>query len=283
MRRRNALSLITALVLAGCNSGAGEAFLASPRGGDGCRAPAELADRDDRLAVFGDVCATARRFSERGRDWTIHTFDTGRRGPLFVLPHDDEDAALTTAAWALGRYGGAATVVESGGRRLVGGIDPNRNFDADRLDCGKQGGRSDRFVAAMLSPGGRPIVALHTNARGAARTGGAGSVSIRAPYAGATAFPSASATGGLASEDAMVILASRRGADDQRIRRLAQRLNAAGVNVLVERVDTARTDCSLSHYAVANNLNYANVEAPDGDGATQREILQILMDTPGFR
>jgi hypothetical protein len=135
----------------------------------------------------------------------------------------------------------------------------------------------------MLGPGGRPVIALHTNARGAASVGGAGSVSIRAPYAGATAFPSASAKGGLASEDALVILASRRGASDRRMRRLAERLNAAGVNVLVETVDLARTDCSLSHYAVANNLRYANVEVPHGDGATQRQILQILMDTPGFR
>lgn len=283
MRARLALPLTAALALAGCNADTLPTLSAGAAGDPACRSPAELSDRDDRLAAFADACASETRFSERGANWTVHTFDSGRRGPLFVLPHDDEDAALSTAAWALQRYGGAATVVESGGSRFVGGIDPNRNFDAGRLDCGKPGGRSERFVEAMLAPRGRPVIALHTNSRGAAATGGSGSVSIRAPYAGATAFPSPSASGGRASEDAMVILASRRGPDDGRIRRLAERLNDAGVHVLVETVDTARTDCSLSHYAVAHGLAYANVEVPHGAGSTQREILQILMDTPGFR
>lgn len=237
-------------------------------GAAGCAAPASLVDRDDDLSVFGAACAREVTFTERGVPWRVQTISSGRPGPLFVLPHDDEDAALATAAYALGRYGGTVTAVETGGRRENSGIDPNRNFSGGALAC--PSGPTPLFVAAML-PGGSPVIALHTNAVGA------GTVTIRRPYAGATAFPSASATGGRASEDAMVILAHRNGPQDPATRRLTERLNAAGVHVLVETVDTARTDCSLSHYAVANGLRYANVEAPDGDAATQREILDILI------
>jgi len=273
---RGALAIVAAIALAGCNA-------ASPAGinlaaGSACLPPTSLTDRDDDLSIFGDgICASATTFEERGTRWTVHTFDSGRRGPLFVLPHDDENAALGTAAWALRTHGGVATVVESGGSRFVGGTDPNRNFDANALDCRRPGGRSPRFVEAMLAPRNRPVIALHTNARGAAATGGAGSVSIRAPYAGSEAFPSEEATGGRRSEDAMVILASRSGARDPQVRRRVERLNRAGVHVLVETVDPARTDCSLSHYAVMNGIRYANVEVAHGETGTQIEILDILI------
>ncbi|MCF3935422.1 hypothetical protein L1787_18690 [Acuticoccus sp. M5D2P5] len=262
--------LAALLLVAGCVGGADGGADAAR---SGCVAPASLSDADDDLSVLGDLCARETTFTEGGESWRIQTIESGRRGPLFVLPHDDENASLATAAYALKRYGGAATMVETGGRRMNGSIDPNRNFDAGALRCGKPG-RSERFVAAMLAPGGRPVIALHTNARGSARTGGSGSISIRAPYAGATAFPVDGA-----SEDAMVILASRNGAEDGKVRRLAEALNAAGVNVLVETVDLDDTDCSLSHYAVASGIAYANVEAAHGDAATQRAILDVLIKT----
>ncbi|WP_108659269.1 hypothetical protein [Acuticoccus kandeliae] len=270
-----AMGLAATMLVAACTGGddGGPPSLVAA---SGCRTAADLGDRDDSLAAFAGTCARETTFIEGGESWTIQTFDSGRSGPLFVLPHDDENAALQTAAYALGRYGGAVSVVETGGRRFNGRIDPNRNFDAGSLNCGKPG-RSPQFVKAMLAPGGRPVIALHTNARGSAKSGGSGSISIRAPYAGATAFPAPNASGGLASEDAMVILASRGGPNDGRTRRLTEALNAAGVNVLVETVDLSNTDCSLSHYAVANGLAYANVEAAHGDAATQKAILDILI------
>ncbi|MBJ3775063.1 hypothetical protein [Acuticoccus mangrovi] len=257
--------ILATVALAGCVGGSDSAS-------NSC---APLTDRDDDLSAFAGFCGEETNFTEHGVAWRILTFRSGKRGPLFVLPHDNENAAVATAAYGLGRYGGAATMVDSGGTRSNGGIDPNRNFDAGRLSCGKGG--SPLFVAAMLAPGGSPVIGLHTNAPGSAATGGSGHVSIRSPYSGATAFASPSATGGFASEDAMVILASRAGPDDGKTRRLTEALNAEGVNVLVETVDTARTDCSLSHYAVANGLTYANIEVPHGAAATQRAILDILM------
>lgn len=262
---RLVLLLATLAALAACATG-------SP---PSCTAAAKTSDGDDDLAAFGAACASELQFAEGGVAWRIQTFRVARAGPLFVVPHDDEDAALSTAAYALSRYGGAVTAVETGGRRFAGGVDPNRNFDAGSLACAGAG-RSEAFVAAILAPGGRPVVALHTNEPGAASAGGSGTVSIRSPYPGATAFPVAGA-----DADAMVILAARRGPDDPGTRRLAETLNARGVNVMVERVDLAATDCSLSHYAVAAGLRYANVEVRDGDGATQRAILDTLMDVLG--
>lgn len=269
MRRLQSLAVASCIALAACSPEPPTLAVLAPA--PGCAAPAALADRDDDFSMFGASCASEASFTEGGTAWSVATIRSGRPGPLFVVPHDDEDAALGTAAYALGRYGGAVTAVETGGSRFAGRIDPNRNFDAGPLACGRPG-RSERFVAAMLEPGGRPVVALHTNERGVAAAGGSGSVSIRAPYAGATAFPAAGA-----DEDAMVILAARGGADDPSVRRLTDALNARGINVLVERVDLAATDCSMSHYAVAAGLPYANVEARDGDGATQRAILDALM------
>lgn len=270
-----AAALAVLASLAACQSGPVELVGAAERSRGTCSAAPTFADGDDDLSAFGDLCAQTTTFTEGGVTWRIQRYDSGRPGPLFVVPHDDEDAALATAAYALRRYGGSVTAVETGGRRFNGGVDPNRNFDAGPLACGRPG-RSERFVEALLAPGGRPLVALHTNARGAARTGGSGSISIRAPYPGAEAF-AANAAGPLAQEDAMVILASRRGARDGRVRRLVEALNAAGVNVLVETVDPAHTDCSLSHYAVARGLAYANVEAAHGDTATQRALLDVLL------
>jgi hypothetical protein len=254
------LALPALAALASCTSTA-----PATRGGD-CVAPAAIADGDDDLAAFGEACASTRTVAGGGAEWSVVTVRSRRRGPLFVVPHDDEDAALATAAYAVRRYGGAVTTVDTGGSRTAGGIDPNRNFDAGRLSCGRPG-RAKGFVEAMLAPGGRPVIALHTN-----EPGRGGTISIDTPYAGATAFPAPGA-----DPDAMVILAARRGGEDPAARRLAAALNARGVNVMVERVDLADTDCSLSHYAVASGIRYANVEARDGDVATQRAILDALM------
>ena len=264
MRRLRLLAAPALAVLAACT--------ATGPTRSGCADPATIADGDDSLAMFGGACASVKTFAEGGTDWSILTVRSAKSGPLFVVPHDDEDAALATAAYAMRRYGGAVTTVETGGSGMSGGTDPNRNFDAGALACGRPG-RAQAFVASMLEPGGRPVIALHTNGRGSLQRGGAGDISMLTPTRGATAFTAAGA-----DPDAMVILASRQGGEDPFARRIAEALNARGINVLVERVELPATDCSLSNYAVAEGIRYANVEARDGDGATQRVILDALME-----
>ncbi|MDQ0316957.1 hypothetical protein [Amorphus orientalis] len=273
------------LALAGC--------VATPGGpaATACLAPGEVTDRDGDFSrhpeLFGpDRCVSQQTFEENGRAWTIQTVrNVTRRGPLWVLPHDDEQAAVATAAYALDRYGGTAVLVETGGRRANAGVDPNRNFGSGRARCTKAS--SPRFVNAILAERswGMPVIALHTNAPGIAGRGGSGSVSILAPGPGDQAFRSASASGGLASPDSLVITAVTGALEtNRRVQDLVQRLTEAGLNVLVETTSAGRSDCSLSHYAALAGISpYLNLEVRDGDDATQKRMLDIVMTILGYR
>lgn len=254
-----------------------------------CLAPDEVTDADGDFRrhpeLFGpERCVRQTSFREGGRTWTVQTVrNTARAGPLWVLPHDNEQAAVDTAVYALARYGGTAVLVETGGRRDNGATDPNRAFDAGRSRC-TAGAPASRYVAAMLGSRSRgaPVIALHTNAPGIAGRRGSGSVSIRAPGKAGTAYPGIGASGGLASPDSLVITAVSGPTPDGRTAALVADLTGAGVNVLVETTSSAATDCSLSHYAALNGVRpYLNIEVVDGDSATQRRILDIVMGALG--
>jgi len=255
-----------------------------------CLAPDEVTDADGDFRrhpeLFGpERCVRQTSFREGGRTWTVQTVrNTARAGPLWVLPHDNEQAAVDTAVYALARYGGTAVLVETGGRRDNGATDPNRAFDAGRSRC-TAGAPASRYVAAMLGSRSRgaPVIALHTNAPGIAGRRGSGSISIRTPGKAGTAFPGTGATGRLASSDSLVITAIAQGpALDARTAALVAKLTGEGVNVLMERTSPSTTDCSLSHYAALNGIRpYLNIEVVDGDSATQRQILDIAMAALG--
>ena len=115
------------------------------------------------------------RFSEAGFDWHLLRFANSEKpgGPLWVVPHDDENAAFDAALAALKLYGGIAVVVNSGpgssrmqtGRGTCGGrhailsrCDPNRNF-SDKTPL-----FSNAFLEQRSE--GQPIIALHTNSPG---------------------------------------------------------------------------------------------------------------------
>lgn len=268
-----------------------------PRAPDGllpssaaCLAPAQVADGDGDFRrhpdLFGpDRCVRQQVFREGGRDWTVQTVqNTARTGPLWVLPHDNEQAAVETAVYALARYGGTAVLVETGGRRTNKATDPNRAFDAGRSRCAA-GAPASRYVAAMLGSRARrePVIALHTNAPGVAGRRGSGSISIRTPGKAGMAYPGTGGTGRLASSDSLVITAVAHGpAPDARTAALVADLTRNGVNVLMETTSPSTTDCSLSHYAALNGIRpYLNIEVVDGDSATQRRILDIAMTVLG--
>lgn len=254
----------------------------------GCLSDDQLRDGDGDFRRHPSLagpnrCVTEQTFEERGRTWTVQTIrNTARSGPLWVLPHDNEQAAVETLAHALERYGGTAVLVETGGRRLNGSTDPNRAFDAGRSRC-TSGAPASRYVAALLSQRrwGAPVIALHTNAPGIGGRHGGGSVSIRAPGRGATAYPGTGASGRLASDDSLVITAILKG-DEAHIAPLVERLTARGVNVMVETTSARTTDCSLSHYAALAGIRpYVNLEVADGDAETQLRMLGIVMDALG--
>lgn len=270
-----------AAALAGC---AGEERALAEAGG--CGPVAALADRDDpfvRLFDGPDLCAGTRRFTDAGTGWAVMIVRSGRPGPLWVLPHDDEDAALVTAAAVQARYGGTVVAVETGGERLNGGIDPNRAF-SDRSRACPGGPASPRWTRTVLAERDRrfPIVALHTNRPGTAARGGAGTISIHAVPEGARAFLPPPGVAPVGGEDDLVILASTDPSGDRRLRRDVAALTAAGVPVIVETVDRQDLDCSLSNHAALAGLRpYYNVEVRDGASALQTWIVSIVMEVAG--
>ena len=146
------------------------------------RATDELRLLDDDIArnssmpgYFDDIEISEYRFSENGFDWHLIRFASVARpnGPLWMVPHDDENAAFEAVIAALKVHGGVAVVVNSGpgsARRQVGNgtcgvktdvvtaCDPNRNFSAT----------SPKFTDAFLGQraAGHPVIALHTNSPG---------------------------------------------------------------------------------------------------------------------
>jgi len=291
-RHSSALAALvcSGLALAACvppsSSGGGTSRLFPNAGG--CLTADQLRDGDGDFRRHPSLagpnrCVTEQTFEERGRIWTVQTIrNTARSGPLWVLPHDDEQAAVETLAYALEEYGGTAVLVETGGRRTNRGTDPNRAFDAGRSRC-TSGTPATRYVAAILSQRrwGAPVIALHTNAPGIGGRHGGGSVSTRAPGRDAPADPGTGASGRMASEDSLVITAVLKG-DEARAAPLVERLTARGVNVMVETTAARSTDCSLSHYAALTGIRpYLNIEVADGDADTQRRMLDIVMKELG--
>ena len=121
------------------------------------------------------VTVSETRFSEAGFNWHLLRFVNAAKpvGPLWVVPHDDENAAFDSAISALKSHGGVAIVVNSGrgssrtqtGQGTCGGrtpilsrCDPNRNFSS----------ATPLFTNAHLDqrPSGQPVIALHTNSPG---------------------------------------------------------------------------------------------------------------------
>ncbi|MGL5838468.1 MAG: hypothetical protein ACRCY3_08215 [Sphingorhabdus sp.] len=242
--------------------------------------------QDDDLARHrGDadflkgIAIAETRFRENGFDWHLLRFINTAKpdGPLWVVPHDDEDAAFEAMMTAIRRHGGVGIAVNSGegGTRQQSGYgscggrgesvtacDPNRNFDAT----------TPIFTNAILGQWriGQPVIALHTNSPGFAGdgSGGRGHISMvdtdtqgnmRIREGGYLGNRSVAV---LNDPDVHAILPYRaempvNEAND----RCRNALNAAGVNVWHESV--GETDGSLSNYIMLNRpyIAYVNFEA----------------------
>ena len=255
----------------------------------GCLDPATHDDADVlRLAAaLADpaLCIGEVRVTENGRDWRLIVIaNTATPGPLWAVPHDDEDAGFTTAVAAVLRYGGTIVAVENGGARLVGGQDPNLAFAADAAAAGVCPGAravAPAYVAAFLAPWDRrfPVIGLHSNWDGHLAGGGLGAISVRRADAKMIPFPSAVATGRFADEDTIAMLVSARlpaaNAAGQATVRL---LNEAGVHVIYRHVTPANNECTLADYLTLNRLGpYINLEVEHGDAATQAVLVDRLM------
>jgi len=220
------------------------------------------------------LCISEEKFKENGLNWVVHVIRSGRPGPLWAVPHDNEDAAFDSGIWGLTQYGGTMVSVETGGERNNGNIDPNRNFTGNAAACGKT---SPRFTALFIdNRGGGKVMGLHSNTPG-------GDVSVNGNLPNTTAHkaqpklnPFIEAKSG---DDTLVFVASLAadGADPV-VDGMVKKLVDNGMHVMREHVTAKSNDCSLSNYAALAGLpNYYNVEVVHGDGNAQRKMIELVM------
>lgn len=266
-----------------------------------CLSPDQLFDADGDIArnqktlANRDLCLRLEVFTEGRLHWVLQIIQNRKQpnGPLWVVPHDDEDVAFDSAIYGVVRYGGTVVAVERNGDRYnrVGKRkqDPNRNFQVrGEGKCRMQLARSPHFTREHMRwlKKGQPIIALHTNKEGydlipeTDEEKSKGNVSIgieRKEGSNITEFPAARPIKAKSPNDTLIYVASKLppGSDD-RLGRFVAALNAAGIHVLYEHVE--RNDCSLSNYAVLRDLPYANIEVVDKDdtGAQVRMIDAVM-------
>jgi hypothetical protein len=260
--------------------------------------PSSLVD-DDIIRHTGDpgylsgITVTQTRFTENGFNWHLIRFTNSAKpdGPLWVVPHDDENAAFESMIAALRLYGGTGIAVNSGpgserrqaghGRcgvraKITSFCDPNRNFSV----------YSHLYTAAILdqlSPD-QPVIALHTNSPGfdGDGQGGSGNITIldTSAYRYGNIRPRA---GGmlavnqppeLNNYDTLGIIPypTIAGAPNKKTGVCALGLSNAGLHLWVENV--GRSDGSLSNYIILNRP-----EIPYFNAESRRETDLIIAST----
>ncbi|MCP3730240.1 hypothetical protein M9978_07335 [Sphingomonas sp. MG17] len=196
------------------------------------------------------------------------------RGPLWFVPHDNENAGFEAALAGVRAYGGVVIIVDSGiaeerdGTRRNAAvefgrpIDPNRNF--------RDG--YPRYAATVLADyarGARPIVALHTNAPGFDTTAsrcnqgdpqGRGEVSIRFCDDVMQPHPSQARAWPFDDDDSLAYVAHRNGAAPFSAY-CGKALALADFNIVFEKVTIS--DGSLSNYALLHGMDYVNFETQE--------------------
>lgn len=312
-REDHMIRLLVLVILVSCSSGvraqssAGNepAGLSNPRQGQLGWTPvspkrrAEIADDDIRRhdgdpAYWEGITIDEKKFSENGFDWHLLRF-TNRENPnsvIWVVPHDDENAAFEGAMAALRRHGGTAITVNSGpgslrrqaGRGQCGGrsaivnsCDPNRNFSQ----------ATPMFTRAFLdhrTGAEQPIIALHTNGAGAAGDFSLldknalqrSEIQLR-PEAYRARNPSAE----MDNYDSLGLIAylAKDGGPSERAIACRNSLNEAGIHFWHERV--TKSDGSLSNYLALErpDIPYFNAESrEESDLALSSARHGIMID-----
>lgn len=266
------------------------------------RAIDPLTVQDDDFARHRDpaewkgLAVTAHEFREERAQWRLWRIVNKQhpKGPLFFVPHDNENAGFEAGLAALRKYGGVLIAVDSGvspgddgvryNRAVDYGkpIDPNRNFDTALPGYA-------HAILADLARGAGPIIALHTNAKGFETADskcnkgdpeGSGVISIR--FCDDTLIPSASVSRAYPFDDddtvAFATFLARNQPGDAFCR---DAMVGADFNVVQERV--VASDGSLSNYAVLHGLLYLNFETLDrgldpAELALARDRLSFMVD-----
>jgi hypothetical protein len=261
-----------------------------------------LTVQDDDFARHRDaaewqgLAVTSLEFREERAPWRLWRIANVKhpKGPLFFVPHDNENAGFEAGLAAVKKYGGVLIAVDSGvspgddGKRLNNAvdygkpIDPNRNFDTALP------GYAHRILADLAN-GAWPIIALHTNAKGFETEGsgcnkgdpeGNGIISIR--YCDDTLIPSPSVSRAYPfDDDDTVAFATFLARNQPSAAFCRDAMVGADFNVVQERV--VASDGSLSNYAVLHGLAYLNFETLDrgldpAELALARDRLSFMVD-----
>ncbi len=250
------------------------------------------------LNYFDGISIAQSRFSENGFNWHLIRFANPTKpvGPLWVVPHDDENAAFESMIAAIRLYGGTGIAVNSGsesarlqaGRGRCGVVsatvsscDPNRNFS----------NKSPLFTSAFLGNtlSSTSIIALHTNSPGFAGDGQGGygditMLDIRA-YRKGRMQPR---TDGIFAKDPVISMANLdtfglvpyradQGLPDIEAKDCASSLAKQGIHFWHERV--RRSDGSLSNYIALNrpNIDYFNAESRREDDLPVASARHMMM------
>jgi hypothetical protein len=210
-----------------------------------------------------------------------------RDGPLWVLPHDNENATFGAALIALRRYGGVAIAIGDREGRMNydatsgASVDPNRHFyDAIPLYAGR--------ILADLGAPPRLIVALHTNSAGFEQSlslcpisglTGSGDISIKLCTARYLPRPSLRHAWPFDDDDTLALVPYA-GGSDWRAAFCVRPLMAADFNLITEQVTSS--DGSLSNYALQHGWTYINFETrergsdPVGLGDAQGRLVAMI-------
>jgi hypothetical protein len=300
---RAALFLILILVLPapGLVFGQGAAIKAVQSKKGECLLPDQLFDEDDdvtrnkRALASLDLCLRLEVFTEGRLNWVLQIIQNKKipLGPLWVVPHDDEDVAFDSAVYGVTRYGGTVVAVERNhdrynriGKRKQ---DPNRNFQLPgSARCQLQLASSPVFTRRHLQwlAKGQPIIALHTNKEGfdlipeLDEEKSKGNVSIgieRKEDSQITEFPAPRPMRAKSPNDTLIYVASKLPpGSDAPLSRFVAGLNENGIHVLYEHVE--KNDCSLSNYAVHRSIPYVNLEVVDDDDTgAQARMIDVVM------
>ncbi|THD35152.1 MAG: hypothetical protein E7773_11915 [Sphingomonas sp.] len=248
-------------------------------------------------ALWDGLIVTRIEFRDDRAFWRLYKIDNARKpvGPLWFVPHDNENAAFQAAVYAVRAYGGQVIAIEEA-RSLTGPdsrmngdvaygrpIDPNRNFRDDTPDYA-------RTILAGLRQTSGLIVALHTNEPGYDASestcgpppqGYTGKGEISVLLCNDLYTPRRSASGRWPFDDTdSVAIVSYPATGVPADGFCARPLVDADMNIMFERVATS--DGSLSNFALFRGLSYVNLETqdrgvtPDGLSDARGRLLAMI-------
>ncbi|MEM7426982.1 MAG: hypothetical protein AAF441_12875 [Pseudomonadota bacterium] len=225
-------------------------------------------------------CIRLHRIREAGKTWQIYEIGGQRRGPLWAVLHDNENAAFDAAVTGLNRYGGRIVAIEAGEKRKFHGQDPNRNFGIKR--CRNQRGSGVKYTTfmMMLVDKSTGVVGMHNNANGFAGGGGSGHINVFRKSRVLIGHPSRYAKGAFKDGDNFILVPGRGGwRPGSRPARKIARLNKSGIHAVYEKVLARANDCSMSNHLVLSGYhNYVNIEVQHGQARVQRALLKPALN-----